>query len=164
MPSFHYYPSAKQIVDAPPNPYSRAIPVACDTKEFDTLGSYGHFDIVNHCYVADVSQIILFHAQALFITPMHNGVINAWFYKNVLPPPDGSATGEVCGDDCPVYNPNNNRQMTARTTRRMMLAAGDRVWFVAGCPGGGTVSGGPQASGASGAIDSYFEGNILEFL
>jgi hypothetical protein len=160
MASFHYYPSIAQFIDAPPNVYSRAVPLACDTMEFDTLGSLAHFDTVNHCYVADVPHIALFHGTVLIVSPKSGGTVNCWFYKNVLPLPNGSSNGEISGDDCPIFS-SQNYPMTARTTRRLALAIGDKVWLVPGCPGGGQLSG---AMNGGNNTTNYFEGNIIELL
>ena len=164
--SFHAYPNVAQAIDQPPNPYSRATPLACDTLEFDTITATGagYFDTASHCYVANVAQIMRFTAHLLWQTPRHGGIMNAWFMKNVLPPPDGSIGGEMCGCDVQVYQPSpyppNNQSCSIE--RLMKLNPGDRVWCVPGLAGGGQLTN--AIAGNSNNTVNYFEGELLQLL
>lgn len=164
--SFHVYPSAPQAVDQAPYYYSRSVPLQADTVEFDTITPTGHgyYDTTNFCYVANVPQIMRFHAHLLFGSPRNGSVMNVWFMKNVLPPPDGSVGGEMCGDDASVYQnpgyPCSNQ--SCRVTRLMKLNAGDRVWCVPGNAGGGNLTGAVAGNGNN--TVNYFEGELLELL
>ena len=155
--SFHAYPSVAQYINAPPNPYSRATPLACDVLEWDTTGC---FDTTNHCFVANAAMIVRFNAVVLFIIPVVGQQINVWFMKNTLPPPDGSIGGEMGGDDMTVFqSPSANFNLTTRITRQMQLAAGDKVWCVPGCNGGGQLANAVAANGNN--TCNYFEGEII---
>lgn len=163
--SFHAYPSVAQYIDSPPNLYSRSVPLACDTLEWDTTGC---FDLINHCFVANVAMIVDFHAMVLWDTPNLGASVNVWLFKNVLPPPDGSTNGEMCGDDVVVFQPGGfggtppgvKMNTTARISRRMKLAAGDKVWAVPGCAGGGQLTN--ACNGGENTVN-YFEGEIIEY-
>lgn len=151
MGSFHAYPSAPQHIA----PYSRAVPLQADVLEVSTL-TKGHYDVVNHCFVADQAVMMQFHANFLFATPPSGSEISAWLYKNVLPPPDGSSTGEAAGDDVVVYQPPGvTYNVSSRVTKILSLQPGDRVWAVPGINGGGNLTG-----AVSGTYDTvnYFEG------
>ncbi len=154
--SFHTYPSVAQYVDGPPTPYSRATPLACDTLEWDTTGC---FDTVNHCFTATAAMIVRFNAVVLFQTPAVGQQCNVWFMKNVLPPPDGSIGGEICGDDVTVFQPSSAFNVTARISRLIKLNAGDRVWCVPGCNGGGQLTNAVAGNGYY--TCNYFEGEII---
>lgn len=163
--SFHVYPSGAQAIDQPPNQYSRATPLACDTIEYNTIpASVGTFDTAQHCYIATVAQVVRFHAHLLWQNPRSGGIMNCWFMKNTLPPPDGSVGGEMCGCDTEVYQnpsyaPNNQ---SCNVTRQMQLAAGDKVWCVPGFAGGGQLTNAVAANGNN--TVNYFEGEVLEVL
>lgn len=164
MKSFHVYPSVAQYVDGAPNPYSRAVPLACDTLEWDTTGC---FDVINHCFVANADMIVSFHAMVLFVVPNLGSGINVWLMKNTLPAPDGSNTGEMCGDDVVVFQPGGfngtpagvKLNTTARISRLMKLNCSDKVWAVPGCAGGGQLAN--ACNGGANTVN-YFEGIILE--
>jgi hypothetical protein len=166
MPAFHVYPSSAQAVDQAPNLYSRSIPLQANVVEFDTINGTGkgYYDPANFCYVALVPQIMRFHAHLLFQTPRDGGIMNVWFMKNTLPPPDGSVGGEMCGDDAAVYQKAGygaNNQ-SCRVTRLMRLNAGDRVWCVPGFAGGGALTNSVAGNGNN--TVNYFEGDLIELL
>lgn len=155
--SFHAYPSVAQYVDGPPNPYSRATPLSCDMLEWDTTGC---FDTVNFCFTANAAMVVRFHGTVLFLSPNIGAQANVWFMKNILPPPDGSVGGEMCGDDVTVYQPAPTLyNLTARTTRLMKLDIGDRIWCVPGCNGGAQLANAVAVNGNN--TCNYFEGEII---
>ena len=150
MGVFHAYPSAAQAIAA----YSRSIPLQCDTIEINTL-TRGYFDTTGHCFVATAPVIMQFYANVLLSAPPRDASINVWFFKNVLPPPDGSSNGEWCGDDVSIYQPSSPGNCSARIQRIMSLQAGDRVWAVPGINCGGALTG---AVSAGVNTVNYFEG------
>lgn len=160
--SFHVYPSARQTFAQ----YDRSQPLACDTAEFDTtecfnLGATNPDGSKGHCWVAPVACIVEFHTTVLWQVPMNTAFLVLLLTKNTLPVAGGTTGNEMAGDDVVADQPGNTN-IANRVTRKMQLAAGDKVWAVPCINSGGPLTNAVAGNGNN--TCNYFEGVVLELL
>jgi hypothetical protein len=137
--------------------YDRSVPLHCDTVSWDTTGGY---NVTDFSFTAPYACTIQLYANILWQFPADKANTSLLFFKNTLPPPGGSNTGEVSGEDRVMFQPYASNGAFYNLSNELQdifqLQAGDKIWCVP-C----TNSTGQTLAQTNSGHINYFQGVIL---